>query len=149
MAEFILSQTDADSLLAIEKHRVDDKPYKFPVGGQNLSINLNSFDKRELFILDIYQGRLNLAKVKFQNRVKQVIILVRLDIDSSPHRNPDNVEISKNHIHLYKEGYGDKWAYEIPSRQFPRINDIYLTLDDFMKYCNITKPPYITKGLTI
>jgi hypothetical protein len=35
---------------------------------------------------------------------------MRLDLDGPPHRNPDDEEIPWPHLHVYREGYGDKWA---------------------------------------
>ncbi|MHB8169884.1 MAG: DUF6978 family protein [Thermoleophilia bacterium] len=49
-------------------------------------------------------------------------------------------------FHIYTEGYGDKWAYQIPE-EFTDIDDPQQSLDDFMKYCNITEPPEIQRGL--
>ncbi|KJU85379.1 prophage protein [Candidatus Magnetobacterium bavaricum] len=39
------------------------------------------------------------------------IILLRLCFGGHPHRNPDDTEISSPHLHRYREGYADKWAY--------------------------------------
>lgn len=47
----------------------------------------------------------------------------------------------------YREGYGDRWAYPVPEDQFSDINDMWQTLQDFMRRCNITQPPKIVKGL--
>jgi hypothetical protein len=30
---------------------------------------------------------------------------------------------------------------------FPDMNDLWRTLEDFMRYCNITEPPFIERGL--
>lgn len=51
------------------------------------------------------------------------------------------------HIHVYREGFDDKWAYQIPSGVFSDLSDRWQTLVDFMKYCNIIDPPNFKKGL--
>jgi len=147
MADIDLTQSEADALIAMEKHRVDDTFYNFPDLGGFVTIPLISPDKKENFILDISKGKIDLQKVKYQNRARHILILLRLDMGGKPHRNPDDKEISGPHIHIYKEGYGDKWAYPIPLDKFKNIKDVFKTLEDFMRYCNITLPPNIQKGI--
>ena len=103
--------------------------------------------KVEQFLLDIRRGRIDLLKGKYQARARQVVVLVRLDFGGAPHRNPDDQEIGNPHLHLYREGYGDKWAVEVPVQHFPRTSDLWGTLEDFMKFCRVTLPPYIERGL--
>jgi len=87
------------------------------------------------------------AKGSLQNRARQTIVLARLDFGGQPHRNPNGKEIASPHLHLYREGYGDKWAFPIKAGEFPNIDDAWKTLGDFMRYCNITKPPAIQARL--
>lgn len=101
--------------------------------------------KRKEFVLDIWKGKIAL-KTKYQTRVDKTIVLVRLDLNGPPHRNPDGKEVEGTHVHVYKEGYGDKWAYPIEIQSFPNINNVWETLNDFMKYCNI-HDVLIDKGL--
>jgi len=147
MAELNLTQAEADDLIAVEKHRVNEDRHGFPMGGDSLVLPLQSADRREQFLLDISRGRIDLVRGKYQNRARQVIVLVRLDFGGRPHRNPDDQELPCPHLHVYKEGYGDKWAMPVPVHQFSRISDLYGTLEDFMRFCNITQPPYIDRGL--
>ena len=88
MAEINLTQTEADALIAMEKHRVNDERWDYPVLGGSISIPLISADRRENFILDMSRGKINLAKGTYQNRARQVVVLVRLDFGGQPHRNP-------------------------------------------------------------
>lgn len=147
MAESDISQAEADALLKLEKKRIDDTEHEFPILDGFLSIPLRSLDEREHFSLDIRRGRIALAKVTYQNRARQTIILARLDLGGPPHRNPDSEEIGCPHLHLYREGYGDKWAYPMPTSQFEDPGDIWQTLQDFLAFCNVTVPPNIKKGL--
>jgi len=70
-----------------------------------------------------------------------------LDIGVALHRNPDGTLLPGRHLHVYREGYGDKFAIIPPANAFPNLEDIWSSLDDFMKYCNIIRPPIINKGL--
>ena len=80
MADINLTQTDADVLLAMEKHKVEDTPYEYPSLGGGVRIPLQSPDKRELFFLDITRSQIVLTKGTYQNRARGVAILARLDI---------------------------------------------------------------------
>ena len=146
MADIHLTQSEAEALIAMEKHRVVDDRYDYPTSG-SLVVPLQSTDKREQFLLDIRRGRIDLLKGTYQTRARQVVILVRLDFGGAPHRNPDDQEIGSPHLHLYREGYGDKWAVEVPAEHFPRTPDLWGTLEDFMRFCRVTIPPYIERGL--
>lgn len=147
MAEINLTQAEADALIAMEKRRVTDERVDFPMGGQSVVLPLQSTDRREQFLLDLSRGRIDLLKVKMQNRGRQVVVLVRLDLGGAPHRNPDDTEIAAPHLHVYREGYGDKWAIEVPRERFRNVSDAWTTLEDFLRYCNVTQPPRIERGL--
>ncbi len=147
MSEINLTQPEADVLIAMEKHRVNDERHYFPQGGESLVLALQSPDKREAFLLDLSRGRIDLAKVKMQNRARQVVVLVRLDLTGAPHRNPDDQEIPCPHLHLYREGFGAKWAVPLPPGRFRDPSNLWGTLGDFMAYCNITQAPNIERGL--
>ena len=147
MAELDISQAEADLLIGMEKLCQDKGSWLFPQPGGRLSIGLVSRDKRESFFLDITRAQLKLTKATYQNRARQAIILMRLDLDGPPHRNPDDQEVPCPHLHIYREGYADKWAIAAPSDRYPNVQDLYSTLDAFMRHCNVTEPPQIDKGL--
>jgi len=144
-----LTQTIADELIVMEKHRVSEDRHEFPQLGGNLRIPLVSSDKREQFMLDISRNRINLERGKYQNRARTCIVLVRLDFGGPGHRNPDDEEVPCPHIHVYREGWGDAWAYPIGPAKFSNIGNLGSTLEDFLRYCNVTRPPIIDRGLFV
>lgn len=156
----MLTQAEADALIVMPKKRVGNQVFDFPMAGEALSIPVVSTDGRESFLVDISRGRIRLTKCSYQERYQGVIILVRLDIDGRPHTNPSlrNVPLSYlesyngqtincPHLHLYVEGFMDKWAIPAPSDVFSRTNDIYGTLYDFFDYCKIIEPPIVQRSL--
>jgi hypothetical protein len=147
MPEVNLTQAEADALIAMEKHRVDEQEYDYPALGGSIAVPLVSPDKREGFLLDVSRGRIDLMKGTYQNRARQVVALVRLDFGGPMHRNPDGVEMPCPHLHVYREGFGDKWAVPVPADRFTSLGDLWVTLEQFMQYCNITRPPNIRRGL--
>ena len=134
-----IPQDRADFLLQMEKHALGTQ-YNFPTSGGKLAIPLVSADGREDFLLDIYRGGIAICG-SFQNRVYITCILARLCFGGKPHTNPDGETIQGTHIHIYREGYGDKWAYPLPNQDFPVINDTRTIFSEFMRFCNITKQP--------
>jgi hypothetical protein len=147
MADIDITQADADALIAMEKQRTDDKQWFFPDPGGRLAIPLTSIDKRENFMLDVTRAQLKLTKATYQNRARQAIILMRLDLDGPPHRNPDGEEVTCPHLHIYREGFGDKWAIAAPPEIYLNTIDLFSTFEAFMKHCNVTVPPDIELGL--
>ncbi len=147
MPDINLTQPEADALIAMEKHRLDDTRWDYPGLGGTIIVPLISVNKRENFLLDLSRSRIDLLKGTYQNRARQAVILILLDFGGQPHRNPDDTEIPSPHLHIYREGYSDKWAMPVPVDRFPNLTDRWQALEDFMRYCNITKQPIIERGL--
>jgi hypothetical protein len=147
MTDVNLSQSEADALIAMDKYRINEEQWDYPSLGGSISVPLRSEDKREEFFLDISRGKIDLKKTKYQNRGRHVVVLARIDLGGSPHRNPDDTEVATPHLHLYREGYGDKWARPLPSNSFSNVDDPWQVLQDFMRFCNVIEPPYIRRGL--
>ncbi len=146
MAEIDVTQSEADGLLAMEKIRADDKEYEYPTAGV-VNIPLVSRDRTESFLLDIRRARLDISKVTYQNRARHVIVLVRVDLNGAPHRNPDGQEVPCPHLHRYREGFADKWADPLPQPPFTNPTDLWQTLQEFLQFCNVTELPTINRGL--
>jgi hypothetical protein len=98
-------------------------------------------------MLDVSRAEIKLTKATFQNRARQAIVLMRLDLDGSPHRNPDGTEVPCPHLHVYREGYGDKWAVPAPADRYTNPLDLLSTFEAFMTQCNIRNPPDVQKSL--
>jgi hypothetical protein len=143
MADINLTQAEADVLIAMEKQRTDNRVLKFPDPGDRLTIPLISADRREAFTLDVTRGRIKFTKATYQNRARQAVILMRLDLDGPLHRNPDGEEIACPHLHIYREGYGDKWAMPAPADKYPDTGNLLSTFEAFMRHCNITSPEFL------
>lgn len=138
-----LTQVEADHLIALPKRRVDRRAWSYPRGGGRVAIPLLSEDKREHFLLDLLRAGIAFTKSTHQTRARQVQPLVRLCTDRAGHRNPDGEEVPADHLHLYREGFADKWAEPVPASVFRDLTDPLTTLEDFMRYCNVVEPPTI------
>lgn len=149
MTDISLTQADAEALLAMEKHKAEDTAYEYPALGGSVRVPLHSPDKRENFFLDITRSHIKLSKGTYQNRARGVVILARLDFDGPPHRNPDDEEVPSPHLHLYREGYGDRWAMPLPAERFTNPGDPWMMLVEFMQFVNVTVLPDIQRGLFV
>jgi hypothetical protein len=147
VADIDIAQAEADALIAMEKRFVDESDWTFPAAGQRLALELSSTDKRENFVLDITRSQFKLTKATFQNRARQAIVLMRLDLDGPPHRNPDGEEVPCPHLHTYREGFADKWAAIAPVERYANPADLFLTCEAFMQHCNVTEPSKMQRGL--
>lgn len=145
----MLTQEEANLLIQIEKHAeaANSNPINLPDLGGKISVPLISANRREHFSLDLSKGRIELSKGKNQLRARQVLVLLRLDFGGPPHRNPDEEEIPSPHLHIYREGFDDKWAFPVPPDKFSKLEDYWQTLQDFLGYCNVTERPDFRKGL--
>jgi len=111
--------------------------------GVNDSHELINKAEKEKFKLDVWRGTIRLSKVRHQHRARKTCVLVRLEVDGAPHQNPDGVKVPCPHIHIYREGYDDKWAYPIDENEFTDLNDPEQLFKDFCAYCNITNLPVV------
>lgn len=138
----LLNQDEIDELLNILKEvRYEKDNFRFPEKGESEKLDVYSIDGKKKFIIDITPGskRSNPKKVTYQERYLKDIVLIRLDLYSQFHTNPDGTHVSHNHIHIIKEGYDDRYAYEIPE-EFIDIDDKIGTLINFLEYCKVQNP---------
>jgi hypothetical protein len=143
----MLTQAEAESLIAMEKRLEESGVIQFPHPGDQQSWKATSLDGRETFLMDVNRGRIRLAKCTYQERYRGTEILIRLDLAGPPHRNPDGEVIEAPHIHVYREGYADKWAMALPADRFPDTSDLPRTFRDFLAYCNVIDIPEIQASL--
>lgn len=138
----MLSQIEADYLIALEKRFVDQSPVSLPVGSKQVRELVGPQD-RERFLLDLWRGTIRLTKATLQTRAHTAVILVRLDLDPSPHTNPDGEKILGPHIHVYREGFEDKWAEPIDPTPFSDPESLSRSFEDFCAYCSVSsRPPF-------
>jgi hypothetical protein len=140
-----LTQVEADALIAMTKTFADADAISIPPG-MDETRGLIGADPKEQFLLDIWRGTFRLSKLRYQTRGRQIVVLVRLDIDGAPHTNPDGTRLPGTHLHLYREGYDDKWAQTLDTSRFPNTSDIRRAFEDFCIFCNIQGMPPFQPG---
>ncbi|MFH1703080.1 MAG: hypothetical protein ABIB41_06580 [Nitrospirota bacterium] len=158
----MLTQAEADALFAMPKKPKSSDSLNFPHAGGKLLAEFISLDGREVFLFNINRASIAVSKCTYQKRARQVEILRRLDIDGSPHPNPavetvpleflvpyNGLEIPCPHLHIYVEGFADKWAIPAPTDLMNSNADLYTVMESFLKYCNVQEMPNIERGLFI
>ena len=64
------------------------------------------------------------------------------------HTNPDNKQFNGPHVHIYKEGYDDKFAFPVSEIGIDeKAIDKEGVFKTFLNYCNIVYCPKISLGL--
>lgn len=143
----MLDQPTIDRLLALDKLLENGGAIEFPAANTKQQLDVRSVDGLEGFLIDINRrGQIKISKCTYQERYNVIEILLRLDVDGPPHENPDGVEIPCPHLHIYREGFADKWAYPVPA-EFTDTGDLVLTLKEFLWYCRVQNIPPINRPL--
>lgn len=138
----VLTQAEADTLKAIEKYLLEPGRVKLPrpqtTNTYNLKYTLNSKNMQDMKV-SAYRGKKNPDKVSYRLIYGDYFILLRIDTkDNTPHQNPDGTLIAplQPHIHIYKEGYRDKYAYPLP-KDFSDAENIMTLFIEFLTYSTI------------
>lgn len=159
----MLTQAEADALFALPKKPKSSEPYSFPFAGGKLLVEFLSLDDRESFLFNITRASIAsiaVSKCTYQKRTRQVEVLRRLDVDGSPHPNPDvktvpfgflapynGIEIPCPHLHVFVEGFADKWAIPAPCGLVIPGNDLYSIMENFLRHCNVQEMPNLEREL--
>lgn len=143
---------DDPLVLIHEKKQYEDKSFKFPVQNEEVHLNGTGLSSRYHYLVNINRKRCICSRVTFLNRINTSTILLRLDIDTKPHCNPDNRRVGVTHLHVFQTGFNDAWAYELndpklaelfPGFDFSRFNETRpeLLFVEFSKLCNFINLP--------
>lgn len=147
MAEHDLSWDEGKALLVMDKITASTEPVALPDTGGRADMPFTCTAKREEFVISFTRSSISLVKRNHHLRGRRVVGLARLDLDGPGHRNPDGEEIGPRHLHVYREGFGLKYAIEVPDGLFRDMDDPMVTLEDFLRYCHVVTPPEFKKSL--
>jgi hypothetical protein len=138
-----ISQQEFEYLLKLDKE-FEDLSNRIQLGPAPIqwTRKLISSGNHETFFFDFYRGSFELSKYTFNKRYRQTIIMLRYD-NGGRDTNPDGVLIIGPHVHLYKEGYNDKFAYPISEIKANSSDSMEEVLKKIMQFCNVNKMPTI------
>ncbi|MEG2789113.1 MAG: hypothetical protein RR942_14975 [Romboutsia sp.] len=140
----MLTAEEFNTLLNKIKRFEDNSPILLPNNGGKITRHLNSSTSSDEFILNIDRRKIDLMKIKYQARHKRTnSIMLRIDTKGPRHQNPDGEYIECPHIHIYRENWGDKWAFPLDPSTFSNISNLSALLKDLLIYFNVQDIPNI------
>ena len=142
----LLNQEEVEKLYELIKIIKEDV-IQFPDYGQKGKYEAESKTTRDVFVFNIVRGsKIKPKKCSYQISLESNEILFRIDLDGSPHPNPDGEIIPCPHIHVYKyDGtpYIENWAFPLNEKLPTNPDDLAQVFIDFLKYNNVENIPII------
>lgn len=138
-----ITQTEFDFLMGQDKV-FDDPSSPIQLGPAPIqwTRQINSMANKETFLLDFYRGSFELSKYKLNKRYRQTVIMLRYD-NGGRHTNPDGVAVEGRHVHLYREGYNDKFAFPVSEIGVTDTDPMETVFNKIMQFCNVKRFPSI------
>ena len=138
-----ITQTEFDFLMSEEKS-FDDLASPIQLGPAPIqwTRQINAVATKEIFLLDFYRGSFELSKYTVNKRYRQTVILLRYD-NGGRHTNPDGVLFEGAHVHLYREGFNDKFAFPVSEIGVDNSGSMDTVFTKIMHFCNVKKFPTI------
>lgn len=138
-----IAQVEYDFLMRQDKI-FDDLVSSIQLGPAPIqwSRQINSLANKEVFLLDFYRGSFELSRYTVNKRYRQTVIMLRYD-NGGRHTNPDGVLFQGKHVHLYREGYNDKFAFPVSEIGITDIDQMETVFNKIMQFCNIKRFPTI------
>lgn len=124
-----------------EEKIITDTTITFPSMRNSEVIKARGLQSNQQFLLDINRKSMRIQRITYQNRIPTSIILLRLDIDTKPHRNPNGEIIRGTHLHIFdKNDSCGSWAFELND---PRLQNFFPEFD-FSRFNEALKSNFIT-----
>lgn len=138
-----ITQSEYDFLMSQEKV-FDDSSTPIELGPAPIhwTRQINSLSSKDIFLIDFYRGSIEISKFTVNKRYRQTIIMLRYD-NGGRHTNPDGEKFEGPHIHLYKEGFNDKFAYPISVIGIEETDSMEKIFTKILYFCNIKRVPTI------
>lgn len=138
-----LTQEEADNLISMAKIPLDpDIPLEFFPGMDEEIDFRGEHNEKELFRVIVSRYEKNTRHCKYELLARHRVVLLRFEIEGSPHRNPDGVQVPCPHLHRYRAGFDDRCAEPIKDR-FGNTKDLVDCLIGFLRYCQAVQWPPI------
>lgn len=138
----VLSQELIDYIIELDKY-FENENVKPVLKGKRESFELYSGDGRCFFSLDMNRTSTIELKTTLQTRYLSTNNwIIRLDLNSQPHTNPDGTMTERDHIHIIKEvngkilniGYNIDEVQNLLLKNTKNINKVF---EVFCEFCNI------------
>lgn len=131
-----LTQAEFDHLMRLEKEFEDKTTIFLGPAPLQWSRKIKSITSNDTFSLDFYRGTFKIQKYTYNHRYKQTLVIFRFD-SYGTHTNPDGVQLTGFHVHIYKEGFGDKFAYPASEFGIEETDSMVTILHKVLLYCKV------------
>lgn len=145
----LLTQDEFEYILGLEKEFSENDNILLGPNPISWSRDIKSKTTKDMFILGFRRASIEVKKFTYNKRFRSCITLLRYD-SMGAHTNPvgtDEKRFDGPHVHLYREGFEDKWAFPVSSIGVDSSDDISGVLAKIFKYCNIATHPIIVGSL--
>ena len=138
-----LTQSEYDYIMSQDKV-FDDPDTTIRLGPAPIqwTRQINSSVNKEIYLLDFYRGSFELTKYTINKRYRQTITLLRYD-NGGRHTNPDGEIFEGAHVHLYREGFNDKFAFPVSKIGIDATDAMESVFHKIMYFCKINRVPDI------
>jgi hypothetical protein len=141
-----ITQTEFSRLLSLEKTFDAADTLILGPPPASWSRGLTAPSTRDKFILDFRRSGFEITKYSYNKRYRQTIIMVRY-CSTVRHTNPDGVTFDGPHVHLFREGFDDKFAFPVSEMGVDSGDAMDIVLIKLLRYCNVSGIPVIELGL--
>lgn len=112
----------------------------FPSLGKKREFEVLGDTRRDIFIVYIFRGTVEVRKCNISGRTKDGTQLMELHLSPTTiHLNPDGTKISGSHLHIYTQEYGRRYAVPFDLEDRSIVENCIV----FMNKFNIIKRPEI------
>lgn len=137
-----ITQLEYEFLMGLQKKFANDQEIEIGPAPIKWTREVNSTESHDLFLIDYHRGKLQLLKYTLNERFRQTVCLIRLDT-AGRHTNPDGIHFDGPHIHIYRDGFDDKFAYPVETAGIKDPTNIGNSVKEFLEFCNIRNVPPI------
>ena len=151
MSESPISESEAQDLIDLPKLPCRDTIVA-PRLRSGKMFEFESVATHDEFTIDVYRGPAFVLKATHHMRTRRTIGLVRVEVNTAGHENPDGTKVGPHHIHRYREGFGLAWAKSLSTVQGPYFkdpSDIQAVFHEFLQFCNVVDLPVIQDSLSL
>ncbi|MEC0310139.1 hypothetical protein P4H67_25630 [Paenibacillus lautus] len=145
----LLNQNEVNELLSMLKSLRNNNRVTFPTSGESIALEAESNSTNDKFLIDINRKGQITFRCTYQTRFKKSNILLRLDLQGPAHTNPDMTKIPVPHLHIWREGFEDRWAYPLGDHIDTDPENLVNVLIAFLEYNNFTEVPSIVEQHTL
>ena len=140
--------TDEEATILIEMLKKSTKDaISFPAPGKKREFEVVGDSKRDIFIINVFRGSIEVRKCNISGRTKAGMQLLELHLNPhGVHLNPDGTKINGSHLHIYTQEYGRDLAVPFDPEDKSLVDNCIAFMDRF----HIIKRPQIlhTEPLT-